>query len=503
MATLRTATKASVKDNIENNIDSQNEIQIKIEYENNELDNTNKLPDKCPAIIISDYEDPNDIDRTIEEFCSIPGEPTNDEIPEQYRCKDINQIDLNVSDKADMNNNSITLMSNTKNIELSTKKCSNNSVEPSESLKLAETTKSELKTNPKTVKKSSLIKKKIIELIYRLKWSNIIYLSALHIGFVYACIHAATHPVKVWTVAGAFAAGYFSGMGMSVGAHRYWAHRSFKAHTLLRLALMLLQTMTMNGSIFSYSRDHRNHHKYSDTEADPKNPARGLFHAHVGWWLWKKSPVVITMGKKFDVSDLWNDKLVWFQHKFYTPLFLFISVFLPTFVPWLIWNENLLTAFCVMVLIRTTVVLHLLFLVNSFSHHYGYRPYDFRIRPADNRIINYLSMGEGNHNYHHVFPYDYRSNEKAYWEYFDPISGFIHVATLLGLAYDCKEASPRVIQGIIRRKGIPAYFDKKHSLKWRIANAVFDWVSGLLVSFWILYLFIIYKVITGQQLIYY
>lgn len=343
--------------------------------------------------------------------------------------------------------------------------------------------------------------KKFYEFILRLKWSNIFYLTILHIAFVFGCIRAATHPVKAYTAAAAVAIGFLSGIGMSVGAHRYWAHRSFKAKPLLRLALMLLQTMTMNGSIFSYSRDHRNHHKYSDTEADPKNPSKGLFHAHVGWWLRKKSPIVIMMGRKFDVSDLWNDRLVRFQHQYYIPLFVLVSIVLPTIVPWLIWNENLLTSFSVMFLIRVTVVLHLLFCVNSVAHHYGNRPYDFRIRPADSRFINYLSMGEGNHNYHHVFPYDYRSVNTASWEYFDPISAFIEAAKLFGLAYDCKRASPRVIEGIVRRKGIPAHFDKKRSFTFRVFNACFDWICGTIVSLWILYPFIIYKAFTGQEII--
>ncbi|CAG2115274.1 unnamed protein product, partial [Medioppia subpectinata] len=76
----------------------------------------------------------------------------------------------------------------------------------------------------------------------------------------------------------------FSGLGMSVGGHRLWAHKSFKARFPLKLFLLILQTTTFNGSALAYARDHRTHHKWTDQEQDPKNPSRGMFYAHIGWW---------------------------------------------------------------------------------------------------------------------------------------------------------------------------------------------------------------------------
>lgn len=88
----------------------------------------------------------------------------------------------------------------------------------------------------------------------QIKWSNVIWLALLHGLFIWAFGYASTHPIKlhsaVWT---AFTA-IFSGFGMSVGAHRYWAHRSFKATPFLRFVLLVLQTMTINGSLLSYVR---------------------------------------------------------------------------------------------------------------------------------------------------------------------------------------------------------------------------------------------------------
>ena len=81
-----------------------------------------------------------------------------------------------------------------------------------------------------------------------------------------------------------------SGFGITVGAHRLWAHRSYKAKTPYRILLMLMNSMASQRSIFDWVREHRAHHKYSDTASDPYDASRGLFYSHMGWLLLKKSP---------------------------------------------------------------------------------------------------------------------------------------------------------------------------------------------------------------------
>lgn len=67
--------------------------------------------------------------------------------------------------------------------------------------------------------------------------------------------------------------------------------------------------------IYEWSRDHRVHHKFSETDADPHNARRGFFFAHVGWLLCKKHPEVIRRGKTIDMSDVLQDPIVAFQRK--------------------------------------------------------------------------------------------------------------------------------------------------------------------------------------------
>jgi stearoyl-CoA desaturase (delta-9 desaturase) len=68
--------------------------------------------------------------------------------------------------------------------------------------------------------------------------------------------------------------------------------------------------------IFEWSRDHRVHHKWSETNADPHNAKRGFFFSHIGWLLMKKHPDVIEKGKRLYVTDLLSDPIVRWQRKF-------------------------------------------------------------------------------------------------------------------------------------------------------------------------------------------
>lgn len=334
-----------------------------------------------------------------------------------------------------------------------------------------------------------------------LKWSNIILLTIFHIACIWAFYIVCVNDVKFKTFQFAALIGALTGISFSAGAHRYWSHRSFKSTIPLKIFFLLFHAMSMDGSTLKFARDHRCHHKYSDTDADPDNSARGVFYSHIGWWLVKKNEFVKMGGKRLNYSDLYDDPLVVFQHKYYNAIFIIFGVIVPTIIPVYFWNEDPLVAFSACVLLRIFVVLHHFFAVSSLAHLIGYRPYDFRILPTDHRFVNYITLGEGNHNYHHVFPFDYRSNEKVQWETFNPPIMFIQLCSAIGLAYDLKIASKAVFNETLRRRGVKPIKDEKKSLKFRIVNAIFDWICGLLVTLWISYIPILFKIWTNRQLI--
>merc|ERR1719460_1709363 len=97
---------------------------------------------------------------------------------------------------------------------------------------------------------------------------------------------------------------------ITAGVHRLWAHKSYKAGFLLKMFLMILNSIANQGSIFHWARDHRVHHLYSDTVADPHDANRGFWFSHVGWLLFKKNPQVIEATKRINVSDLLSDPVV-------------------------------------------------------------------------------------------------------------------------------------------------------------------------------------------------
>jgi stearoyl-CoA desaturase (delta-9 desaturase) len=236
--------------------------------------------------------------------------------------------------------------------------------------------------------------------------------------------------------------GFFGAIGLTAGGHRLWSHRSYSAKLPLRIFLMLAHTCGVQGPIYGWSVGHRLHHKYSETDADPNNPYRGLFYAHIGWILKKEHPNVSVKEKKYNNTDLLNDPVVMFQKKYYWSLVAIFFFILP--IAFQIWclGDDLFYAFA-FASFRQFVIHHITALINSWAHLYGDRPYDADISPVDNFWVHIATMGEGNHNFHHAFPYDYRSGNGSD---FSATSLFIKLMFKLGFAHDLKVASDELIK---------------------------------------------------------
>ena len=341
----------------------------------------------------------------------------------------------------------------------------------------------------------------------QIKWFNVIWLMFIHSLAVIGYVYLSLYPVKFWSVWWTILLALFGGFGVSVGAHRLWAHKSFKARWLLRFALVFIETFSMNGGCYSYARDHRCHHKFVDTNGDPKNAKRGFFFAHIGWWMLKKHPEVLRQGKKLNNQDLDEEPLIVWQKRLYFPLFLLFGVVLATLVPYYCWNEDIWVAFFIAAVLRTVVVMHHLFTVNSIAHIWGLRPYNTTIGPTESKLTMYLSMGEGSHNYHHTFPMDYANCQKKWWEVFNPSTLFVDVCSIIWLAYDLKKPSTEVVKGVVSRKGDQNFYQHKllrqKPLRVRILKGVQDWAMGIFVAGWAIYPPILFKIITGRPLFFF
>jgi stearoyl-CoA desaturase (delta-9 desaturase) len=269
-----------------------------------------------------------------------------------------------------------------------------------------------------------------------LVWTNIILFVILHSALpIGAYIIYTQRPWKtlLWSLFGV----YISVLGVTAGTHRLWSHRSYKARWPVQVLLMVLQTMAGQNSIYTWSRDHRVHHKYSETNADPHNIKRGFFFAHMGWLCCKKHPDVKTKGALIDMSDLEANPIVMFQHRHFWWLAIVFTVLVPTLIPVVLWQERFWTSFVISFMWRYIISLHGTWLVNSAAHYHGQRPYDERIEARESPVVIWTAVGEGFHNYHHTFPFDYSTSE--FGSYLNITTVFIDLCALVGLAYDLRK----------------------------------------------------------------
>ncbi|XP_075831210.1 stearoyl-CoA desaturase 4-like isoform X1 [Microtus pennsylvanicus] len=280
-------------------------------------------------------------------------------------------------------------------------------------------------------------------------WRKVIFMVLVHLGALYGITLIPS--CKVYTCLFGIFYNIVAGLGITAGAHRLWSHRTYKARLPLRLFLILANTMAFQNDVYEWARDHRVHHKFTETHADPYNSRRGFFFSHVGWLLVRKHPVVKEKGGKLDMSDLKAEKLVMFQRRYYRPAVLLFCIILPTLVPWFFWGETLQHSLCVVTFLRYAVILNFTWLLNSVAHLYGYRPYDRNIGARENGLVSLISLGEGFHNYHHTFPYDYSASE--YGWHISLTTFFIDCMAALGLAYDRKKVSKAAVLARIKRTG--------------------------------------------------
>lgn len=269
-------------------------------------------------------------------------------------------------------------------------------------------------------------------------WYNVFVLALWHIGFLYAATllpsvsytDLSLYWIFLWVL---------TGLGITAGAHRLWAHRSYTAHPALQVFLMIMNSMAFQGSILEWARDHRTHHKGSESNSDPHNATRGFFFAHCGWVMVRKHRDVIASGKKLKLDDLHLDKIVAFQAQYYLPLAVACCYGIPALMGYCRGDTS--TGFWIGGVFRHVFVLHMTWCVNSVAHLWGDHPYS-DIRPSENLFVSIGAMGEGWHNYHHKYPKDYATGEfgisSGQW---NPTKLFIDACALLGLAWDRKRSS--------------------------------------------------------------
>ncbi|WJG09933.1 fatty acid desaturase [Aliiglaciecola sp. LCG003] len=218
---------------------------------------------------------------------------------------------------------------------------------------------------------------------------------------------------------------YFSGMSITAGYHRLWSHKTYDANIFVRVVLALGGAMALQNSILHWCSDHRVHHKFVDQNGkDPYSAKQGFFFSHIGWMLREYQ------SHRYDnysnCKDLQKDSVVMWQHRHYIPIVLAMNFGVPILLGWL--NGDILGMLLLAGVFRLVAVHHVTFFINSLAHIWGKQPYTDKNTARDNGILAFFTFGEGYHNYHHIFEYDYRNGIK--WWQFDPTKWLIR-----GLSY--------------------------------------------------------------------
>ena len=223
-----------------------------------------------------------------------------------------------------------------------------------------------------------------------------------------------------------------SGVSITAGYHRLFAHKAYDAHPVVRVFFLVFGAAAFQNSVLKWASDHRIHHNKVDTDHDPYNINEGFFYAHMGWILLKEN-------NHFEdryVKDLMNDKLVIIQHKYYFQIAGFFGIVLPTVIGWLMF-DSFLGGLAVGALLKVVILHHSTFFINSLCHYIGNTPYTDSNTAKDSWIMALLTFGEGYHNFHHYFQADYRNGVR--WFQFDPTKWLIQILSKLKLATKLKK----------------------------------------------------------------
>ncbi len=219
----------------------------------------------------------------------------------------------------------------------------------------------------------------------------------------------ALHPVDLVLLIVLYA---LTGIGITVGLHRFFTHRSFDAARPVQAVLAILASMAVEGFVTDWVADHRCHHAHSDTEGDPHSPhvgrrpgawgrLGGLWHAHVGW-IFRRGPAE---RRQQYAKDLLDDRLIQAVDRGYL-VWVVLTLGIPFAIGYAV-GGTLARGFEALVwggLIRILLVHHATWSVNSICHSFGSRPYRARDESRNNWLLALPTLGEAWHNNHHAFP---------------------------------------------------------------------------------------------------
>jgi stearoyl-CoA desaturase (Delta-9 desaturase) len=272
-----------------------------------------------------------------------------------------------------------------------------------------------------------------------------------------------------WTYIALFGGMYaLTALGIGVGYHRLFTHKSFETSPVFRFIWAVLGSMAVEGPVITWVAVHRKHHQHTDVAGDPHSPhirgadgggaadaedgggdeheqtglgalLRGMWHAHVGW-LFDKEPADVDRY----APDLVKDPVVSFVSRTFA-LWAVLGLLIPALLGGLLTRSwtGVLLGLLWGGLARVLLVHHVTWSINSVCHLWGSRPFSTGDESRDNPVLGVLALGEGWHNTHHAFPTSARHG-LAWWK-LDINYLVIRAMALLHLARNVRLPTPERI----------------------------------------------------------
>ena len=274
-------------------------------------------------------------------------------------------------------------------------------------------------------------------------WFYAITIFGLHVLALLACIPW----LFSWTGVALMIAGLyvFGVLGINLCYHRLLAHRSFACPVWFERLLVFIALCCMQDAPARWVAAHRIHHNYSDEPLDPHSPLVSFLWSHVGWLLVDTHGLNKILNYERYVHDLLRQPFYFTLERRFVPIWVYLGhamlFYLAGFIAGWARNGQVLdgvqfglSLLVWGVIVRTVLVWHITWTVNSLSHIWGYRNYETGEGSKNNWFVAIITSGEGWHNNHHADPAS-ASNRRRWWE-IDLVYVAIRMLEMVGIARD-------------------------------------------------------------------
>lgn len=230
---------------------------------------------------------------------------------------------------------------------------------------------------------------------------------------------------------------FLTGIAISVGFHRLFTHRAFTTYRWVRLGFAFLGGLAGQAHIRWWALMHRMHHAETEGKGDPHSPVHGFWWSHFLWTMVRIPEDEMEEFEQKFIPDLLEDPVLLRICRLEVPFHILLALSLlcggwvyggwAAGLSWFLWGLCL----------RTVLLLHLTWSVNSVAHKWGYRNYKTQDTSRNIPLIAFVTIGEWLHNNHHHSPT--AANFSRRWWEIDPGYHLICFLSWCGLAWNIKD----------------------------------------------------------------